>query len=385
MTGLTPPEFWTRVGFRRAHRIDIYAKATLVQRDLRSGSWVIEGIPSGSAAADDLEAGGGIIAYFGQQVLDSGRLEDLDELEAWDSDAEQFVTTKQAAGPLDLAFVEDRPAVPSPATLNFAAEEAHAYAGPAESALKSMVSDNLGPTAHASRRQAGFTIAPDLGRGAAITDEVRFTPASELLAGWSVVGGIIPTCRVSNGALVFDVYVPQDLTRSIVFSLARKNAVRVRRNERAPELTFEWVGGQGDGVARTFVSGGDAAAEARWGFRREILRDRRDTNDLAVMNQQLAEDLATKAAALSLEVDPLDLEPAQFGVDYQLGDIVTAITASGLVVTRQIREVRIECTPDNVVTFRPLLADPLTPSPEDLSMFGDVRDLSSRLVNQEAR
>lgn len=381
---LRPPEFWTRSGFRRAHRIDVYEKATLVQRDLRSGSWLIEGIPSNSEAAADLEAGGGMIAFFGQHVLDSGRVEMIDEFESFDDASEQFVSSKSVGGSLDLAFVEDRKAVPSPSTLNFAAEESHAYAGAAETALKEAVDDNLGPSAHTTRVQTDFAIAPDLGRGSAITDEVRFTPFAELLAGWSVVGGIIPICRVDDGQLVFDVYEPVDLTDTITFSLARSNVVRIRRSEQAPDLTFEWVGGQGDGTARTFVSGGDTTVQSRWGFRRETMRDRRDTNDLAVLGQQLDEDLATHTGLLTVEVDPLDIAPAQYGIDYQLGDIVSAITVGGIVVARQIREVRIECTPDDVVTFRPLLADPLTPSPEDLVMFSDVRDLSSRLVTQEA-
>lgn len=382
---LTPPEFWTRVGFRRSHRIDVYEKATIIQRDLRAGAWLIEGIPTSSAAAADLEAGGGIIAYYAGTVLESGRVETIDQVDAFDDEAGGMVSRKTVGGPLDLAYVEDRLAHPVPFTLNTATAESKLYNGPAETALKAVVSDNLGPTAHPSRVQPGFTIAPDLARGAAVYDEVRFTPMAELLAGWSVVGGIIPTCRVSGGALVFDVYVPRDLRRLIVISIERGTALRARRLDQAPTLTYEWVGMQGDGVARVFVAGGDTAAEAVWGFRREVLRDRRDTNDLTVGAQQLAEDLTTQAAQLSLEVDPIDVIAAAFGVDYQLGDLVTGVTGDGLVVARQIREVQIECTADEVVRFRPVLADPLTPSPDDLAMFGDLRDLASRMSNQEAR
>lgn len=382
---LTPPEFWTRVGFRRAHRIDVYEKATLIQRDLRAGAWLIEGVPTSSPAAADLEAGGGIIAYYAGGVLDSGRVETVDQVDAYDDEAGGMVSRRTAGGPLDLAYVEDRLAHPVPFTLDTTTAENKLYQGPAETALKAVVSDNLGPTAHPSRVQPGFTLAPDLARGDDVYDEVRFTPMSELLAGWSAVGGIIPTCRVAAGALVFDVYEPRDLRRLIVISIARGTALRARRVHRAPELTYEWVGLQGDGVARVFVAGGDTDAQNEWGFRREVLRDRRDTSDVAVGAQQLAEDLTTKAAALSLEVDPIDVIAARFGVDYQLGDLVTGVTGDGVVVARQIREVQVECTPEDVVRFRPVLADPLTPTPDDLAMFGDLRDLASRMNNQEAR
>lgn len=387
---LVPPEFWTRRNFRRSHRIDVYARATLIQRDLRSGSWLIEGIPGDSDAAADLEAGGGIIAYYrgptgAQAVLDSGRVENVSVVDEYDETAGGMVSNKTVGGPLDLAFVEDRKAHPDPFTLDTSIDESKLYNGPAESALKDVVSDNLGPTAHPSRMQASFAIATDLGRGDNVYDEVRFTDMTKVLAGWSVVGGIIPTCKVSAGQLVFDVYVPRDLRRFVVISIARGTAIRARRSERAPTLTYEYVGLQGEGTARVFVEGGDTASQIRWGFRREVLRDRRDTNDVAVGQQQLAEDLATQAAAVAMEVDPIDTIAAQFGVDYQLGDLVTAVGADGSLVAKQIREVQIECTPEDVVRFRPVLADPLTPSPDDLAMFGDLRDLSSRLTTQEAR
>lgn len=384
---LTPPEFWTRPpgSFRRSHRIDVYRTATLIQRDLRAGSWLIDGIPADSDASADLEAGGGIIAFYAGDVLDSGRVENIDQLDAYDEDAGGYVTTKRVAGDLDLAFVTDRLAHPDPATLDTSLAAVKLYNGPAETALKAVVDDNLGPSAHPSRVQPGFTIAADGGTGNAIYDEVRFAPIGELLAGWSVVGGIIPTCRVANGALVFDTYTPRDLTRTIVISARRGTASRVRRTHQAPRLTFEWVGLQGEGTARVFRSGGDTAAQLAWGFRREALRDRRDTNDTAVGDQQLAEDLATEAEQLAVEVDPVDVVAARFGVDYRLGDLVTGVTAAGMVIARQIREVRIECTPAEVVTFRPLLADPLTPGPEELAAYGRIRDLASRVEQQEAR
>lgn len=379
------PEFWTRQGFRRSHRIDIYAKATVIQRDLRSGAWQIEGIPSDHPAAADLEEGGGIIAFYRGEVLDSGRLESLTEIEEFDPQTSGFVTRKTVGGSLDLAYIEDRRAHPDPYTLDTSIDATKAYTGPAETALKAVVDDNLGPSAAASRRMADFTIAADTAAGNTVSDEVRFDPMAVLLAGWSVVGGLIPTCKAENGGLVFDVYVPRDLTDDIVFSVARSTASRVVRTLQAPGLNYVWVGGQGEGIARVFVEGQDAASQVLWGFRREELADRRDTDDLGALAQTRDAELASKAAMLAVEVEPLDTPNQTFLTDYRLGDLVTAVTASGIVVTRQVREVRIECTPGQVVTIRPLLADPLTPSPEDIAMFGQVRDLTSRIVNQETR
>lgn len=383
---LTVPEFWTRdAELRRAHRIDIYAKATLIQRDLRSGSWLIEGIPSDHPAAADLEAGGGIIAYHSRQVLDSGRVEAVDEVEQYDNEADQFVTRKTAGGSLDLAYVEDRVGHPSPFDLDFAAAETKLYAGAGETALKAVVDDNLGATAHPSRRQALFAVAADLARGDAVRDEVRLDPLGELLAGWSTTAGVIPTCKVIDGVLTFDVYVPEDLTAEVVFSIRRSTASRLARASRAPKNNATWVGGQGEGTARTFVFGGDSDSMLAWGFRREVLVDRRDTNDAVTLGQARDESLATGAATVAVEADPLTLPDLVYLEDYRLGDLVTAVTAGGLVVARQIREVRIDCTPGDIVRFSPLLGDPLVIPPGSMDLFGQVRDLRSRIVNQEAR
>lgn len=385
------PEFWTRTpGFRRAHRIDLYTKATLIQRDLRPGAWTIEGIPTSSPAAADLEAGGGIIAFYRGEVLDSGRLGTLTEVEEFDSDAGGWVTTKQAGGPLDLQYATERNAHPSPYDLDFAAAETKLYDGDGETVLKAVVDDNLGPSANPSRVQPSFVIAPNLGRGGPVRDEVRMDLLGDLLVGWATTAGLIPVCKVSDGGLLFDVYEPRDLTGSdpehvVAFSVAKASASRVVRTERAPELNWSWVGGQGEGTARQFVSGGDSTSQLRWGFRSEQLRDRRDTNDTAVLEQTRDEELATKAASLAVEVDPIEAGGPRYLIDYRIGDLVSAITGSGLVVSRQVREVRLDCTPADVVRFQPLVGDPLVLPPGTMDLFGQVRDIRSRLVTQEAR
>lgn len=385
------PEFWTRTaGYRRWHRIDLYTKATLIQRDLRPGSWLIDGIPSDTAAAADLEAGGGIIAFYRGEVLDSGRLGTLTEVEEFDNDSGTWVTKKQAGGPLDLQYAVERNAHPSPFDLDFAAAATKLYNGVGETVMKAVVNDNLGPAANPSRVQPGFVLAPDLGRGANVRDEVRMDLLGDLLIGWSTIAGVIPVCKVADGAITFDVYEPQDLTgtdpeRVVVFSIARASASRVVRTERAPELNWSWVGGQGEGTARQFVFGGDSASQVRWGFRAEALRDRRDTDDTAVLLQSRDEELATKAGSLAIEVDPIDAAGPQYLTDYRIGDLVSAVTGSGRVLSRQIREVRIDVTPGDVVRFRPLIGDPLVLPPGTMDLFGQVRDIRSRLVTQEAR
>lgn len=385
------PEIWSRVGFRRSHRIDVYDKATMVLRDLRAGAWIIEGIPCDHPAVADLGPGGGIIAFYGDDVLFSGRVEDPSEVEGVNEQAAEVVDCSYpVGGPSDFAFVEDRSTHPSPADLDFTAAETRLYDGPAETQVKAVVGDNLGPAAYPggangpTRVQAGFTLAADLARGADVRDEVRLDRLGEVVAAWCIRGGIIPEVLPAAGELVFDIRVPVDRSRTVVFTFERHNVSRLVRSTGAPDANFVWVGGQGEGVARQFVRDQDADSMALWGFRRETVRDRRDTNDTAVLEAAAAEDIATMASNTAIEATPLPLDNLVYGTHYRLGDLVTARSRSGVTVTKQIREVTVTVQGDRT-TFQPVLADPLTPAPGTPTVYGTVRNLNTRLVTQETR
>lgn len=376
------PEFWTRsASFRRAHRIDVYEKATLILRDLQPGSWVIEGIPAlidGEPYAPyaDLEEGGGIIAYYGggstRGVLFAGRLEELDEVEEIDEDGAAQVS-KKVGGPDDKQYYYDRLGHPHPADLDFAAAAVKLYASVGETAVKALINDNLGSTANSTRKLANFATATDMARGATIRDEVRLDGVGMLVEGWCIRSGILPQCLPASGVLTFDVYV--GTTRDeIVFTTRRNNATRIRRRMTAPTVTFEWVGGQGIGAARTFRNAEDSGQSSVWDFRREAFKDRRDTADTTVLDQQGAEDIDAGASNTMVEVDPVEGQ-WEYGEDYELGDLVSVLTRGGILVQKAIRQVTVECSPQVITRFSPSIGDPLTPGVDDLYVFKRVRNL----------
>jgi hypothetical protein len=388
---LLVPEFWTRdSSYRRKNRIDVFQKATLILRDLTPGSWLIEGIPyllrsqwTGLQFVNpvfaDLEAGGGIIAWYGtganRAVIMSGRLEQLTETEEV-LDGGGLAISKSVGGSSDLAVVTDKLGHPHPADLDFSAAAIKTYNTVGETAVKALVNDNMGSSANASRKLANFATAADLGRGTAIKDDVRLDGVGDLVAGWCIRAGLLPRVLPVSGVLTFDVYVGTDRTHTVVFATSRQNATRITRQVKAPDLTFEWVGGSGVGAARTFRSAEDTTTEGLWGFRREGFKDRRDSSDTTVLDQQASTDLAAKAGQTVVAVEPIDgLPNLRYGVDYMLGDIVTVRTRSGISTAKAIREVKIECSPDVITRFAPAVSDPLTPGVDDLFVFNRVRNL----------
>lgn len=381
---LSAPDIWTlNADRRRGHRVDAYDSAKFVLRDFRSGSWRITGIPLDHPAAPDLEAGGGIVAFHRGQVLFSGRVEFFEEVEEVTGDGD-LVAAKEASGSSHFALIEDAKTHPHPADLDWTIAETKLYDGVGETVIKAVIDDNIGPGANSSRIVAGLAIAADQVRGDDVRDQVRLDDLGEIVGGWCLRAGLIPSLLVSDGQYLFDVRVPADRSAEVHFGIARGTARRIVRSERAPTVNFEWVGGQGEGTARQFVGGGDSASQVLWKMRREEIRDRRDTNDTAVLQAQLAEDLAAGASSRAFLVEPIDGAEYTYGVDYQLGDYVTVRTGNGLIV-QGIREVTIDVGAENVVTFTPLVSDPFTSPPKELAVFGQVRDLRSRLVSQEAR
>lgn len=395
------PELWTRSStYRRAHRVDVFTKATLVLRDLTPGSWLIEGVPQevrdpatglmvANPAFADLVEGGGIIVWYGtgvtRAVLFSGRVESITETEEVSGDAGTGSRVfRDVGGSSDLAFVADRVAHPHPADLDFTIAATKHYTGAGETVLKALVNDNMGSSANATRVQANFATAADQGRGSTVTDDVRLDPIGDLVAGWSIRAGLFPSVLPVSGVLTFDLNAGVDRSASVVFAIARSNVTRIKRVVSSPGLTFEWVGGQGVGVARTFRSAENATAEALWGFRREVFRDRRDTNDTTVLDGQAAEDLAAKASNTAVQVEPLDGFPLRYGVDYALGDIVTVRTQSGISIVKAVREVKVEIDPTNICQFSPTIADPLTPGVDDLFVFNRVSNLETDLASTQA-
>lgn len=395
------PELWTRSStYRRAHRIDVFTKATLVLRDLTPGSWLIEGIPRqvrnpatglmvDNPAFADLVEGGGIIVWYGsgttRAVLFSGRVESISETEEVSGDAGTGSRVyRDVGGASDLAFVADRVAHPHPSDLDFTAAATKHYTGAGETVLKALVNDNMASGAAASRVQANFATAVDQARGSTVTDDVRLDPIGDLVAGWSIRAGLFPTVTPVAGVLTFDVSAGVDRRSTVVFAIARSNVSKIKRVVSSPGLTFEWVGGSGVGTARTFRSAENTTAEALWGFRREVFRDRRDTGDTTVLDGQASEDLTAKASNTAVQVEPIDGAPLRYGVDYALGDTVTVRTQSGLSIVKAVREVKVDIDPTTITQFSPTIADPLTPGVDDLFVFNRVSNLEGDVASQQA-
>lgn len=361
----------------RVAQVDDWTRAQFVLRFNRPGSWRVDGMPASGVGAR-FTPGVGIVVHRDGTALLSGPATHLGR--RWSEDEDHI----NAAGVDDLVHLWDRSAHPSPADLNFATQAHDVRTGACETVLHGYVNANAGPSAPSARRVSGLTLAADAAAGSTVTGRARLQVLGDLLAELAVAGGDLGFQIVQSGSgIVFSVYAPADLTSSIIFSTELGNLLDFSYDQRAPDASFVYVGGGGEGTARAFVEGGDSTAISQWGRRIERFVDQRQTTDTTELTQKRTEELAASAEQTSLVLTPTEVGSMAFGDDYNLGDQVTCVV-DGVAVELVVREVRIDLTAAGAETVTPVLATPRASTP-DLDLFARVRRLDDRLRNVERR
>lgn len=217
----------------------------------------------------------------------------------------------------------------------------HVVSGPAETVLRTLVSAN------APRQGVPVDVAASAGLGPTMTAKVRMHLLSDK---------IIP--RISS--LGLGVKVQQDPDEAVrrLLTWIPTTHTKVLTEEsgivlpgaefaiQAPSATRVIVGAGGEGTARVFREIVDAPLEAAWGVSRSIFLDARDIaptdpNLSALIAERAAEALAENAAMTSLKIELVETDNWQFGVTFELGDIVPIRLVGESVMTDRINEVQL--------------------------------------------
>jgi ReqiPepy6 Gp37-like protein len=271
---------------------------------------------------DDLGAGqgGGILVWDDElsitQPMFTGRFRGVTR----DSDDGGDLLTIR--GQDDAWWLAKRLCYPNPAQpASNQTAAADVQTGPAEDLVKHYITANAGPGALASRQITGLTVAPSQGRGPTRTERVRFTPLLETVQ---------TICRAANFGfralqvgteIQFDIVVPMDRSGEVILARERENLGSFSYAVDTAEANLAIVAGEGAGTARPFRERGSAIGDAR----AETFVDKSDTTVAAELDQAGDDALAEQAATVALSFQPLATRRSRYGVDFELGDQVTAI------------------------------------------------------------
>lgn len=224
--------------------------------------------------------------------------------------------------------------------------------GPAETVAKAFVTEQIVSPTIAERAIPGFTVESDGGRGNTITIQRSYRNLLEVLQEIARIGGGDFDVVFTDTGWEFRWYDGQrgtDRRGQIIFSTSFGNMIEPRLTLASPSVTAVLVAGGGEGTSRMWMW---RPATPPSGLSRvEIVRDARDTEDQSVLIARGDAELEDARGKGILEFKVLQTHGAQYGRDYFLGDLVTAVYR-GVIYELKIVEVDIELGAPDEITVR---------------------------------
>lgn len=273
---------------------------------------------------DALQPGFGLILYRDGRAEFSGPVVAVQA--SYDENDGRMTIQVEAAS--DEVLLDNRIVFPDPASADGATptRDYWTFTGKASAAMRQLISDQAGATAHVSRRVAGMVLGPDPNVGVSRSWSGLFTSDGRLLeklAAMSSASGLDLGVRLvgAGGSLTASVTQPNDKTQSMRFSVGLKNLRGYTYRLAAPTVTNAIAMGQGDLAARQRRAAATTDALAlEWRLPRWELVDRRDTSDLTELQTAADDALVDGGQTIELTVTLTDSQAATYGSDWRLGD-----------------------------------------------------------------
>lgn len=338
----------------REVEVEDFEKLDLVLRYQDLSSWVLT-VPADGPAAAAFTWDAGIVVRRGDEVLLSG------PMTMYHRSSKSGSESLEVGGLDDTVWLARRVAWPEAPALTTATDEHDVRTGPASDVIASYVNANAGPGAHATMQVPHLAAPPSPGLGTTVTGRARFDKLLDLVRSLAIAGGdlgfrIVQAENVGMQELQLDIYEPADKTADVRFTRELETLGDFDYTLRAPEANYVVAGGGGEGTARTFRTGSDAASITDHGLI-AAFRDQRQTTDTGELDQAIDEELAARASTVALQLEPIETEAIRFGHDYGLGDLVAA-TVDGAALTGVVREVAVIFDANSGETVKPLIGSP---------------------------
>lgn len=314
---LLGPMTWTRV--------DLTARYNAV------GSWsmLLPATPANLAlvATPNL----GVLINWNGVYTFSGYVETWNPSKSIDESG-KITDTITLAGADDLGLIANRDARPAPAAAWSAQTGASTdtKTDKLETVIKWFVDRNAGSSALVGRRAPHLIIGTDLARGGTVSYAARFGDGVDL-ALMSIIrllvasGGPLGVSVVQDGSdLVFDCYVPRNLSTTAWFSFSLGNLRSASLTDTTPTTTNALVRG-----STTFIEVTSPDSVNAWRYAESIV-DQSSSTDSTEMTQAGTDAIAQAAGAAQLQISTVDLPNLAFGAHYGLGDTVTVEIRDGV-------------------------------------------------------
>jgi hypothetical protein len=215
--------------------------------------------------------------------------------------------------------------------------------GPAESVLKAFVTANVGSTGTAvqsGRVWPWLSVPATASRGLTVTLKGQFDPLLDIAqqAAAPTTGITWQIRQQGSGVLQLVVRARVDVSADVVFSHAEGTLGKSSLRRRRPAITQAIASSSGD-TARLFARSTDTAAESLWRRRRVSMVDG-PSDVIADLTAAAVAAVAGGRERAGLTCEPVVITGGpRFGIDYQLGDYVGAVTATGRTIDDLLTQV----------------------------------------------
>jgi hypothetical protein len=392
-------EIWIRDSYLdRIAPIINYTKLTLIMNFNDVGKWILELPPEETDSINKIlevrregDGLGGIIVTRDGNIIFSGPIRNIEMNEDWSGIEDQgsFITT----GIDDTGLLATRMAIPPnpDGIYNFHRGTGVGYdvfTGKAESAMLHLVENNAGYLAVDPRAIPLLATTTDGLKGNTITIRSRYHILIEKLQECALTSGlgfrVIQSYDEFFGIpiLLFEVFQPEDVTETVVFSKERRNLSGYRYSVTAPEGNYILCGGGGEDTSRYFVGTGDEPSRVLYGTI-EYFLDQRQTTVESELLQALYNELEERTEQTGLEIYPLDVEGTRFMEDYDLGYRAT-VEVQGETIQDVIRSIQITLDKDGEV-ITPTVGTPGAAVGTTFRLFDQYRRLQGRVGKIEKR
>lgn len=295
-----------------------------------------------------------------------------------------------------LGLVANKICYPAPGsawTAQTASSTDAVSATPLETAIKHYVTVNVGASAIASRKNTLLDVAASAGRGSNVSYTVKFGSGVDLnlmdvirtliaSSGSGNAMGVQITRNATTHRLLFDVYVPRNLSGKAWFSRDLGNLTAIQFALTDPTCTDSLVQGSGTNFRQVTASAktmlnqveqfSDSSSET-------------DVNNLAAIGQQA---ILAGAAGPTLSATLADTPFLTFGRDYGIGDIVTIEVKPGAVYSDVVTGVQLTADPaqNPPLTVVPTVGQNANATATDQTILGQlskrIRDLERKLATK---
>lgn len=378
----------------RVGELDDYQQLEMVLKFNDISTWQLTVNRSNRLAADLVADGAGIVVSRDGTTILSGPAIDAEH----HKDNSANILT--LSGVDDSVWLKRRLAHPQPTSTAppYSTTAEDVRTGVASTIMRQYVGANAVPgVTDPARAVAGLSRLADIAYGTSVTGRGRWQLLLTLLQELAVsgaVGGLPVGFRVVQvgSGIQYQQYIPVDRTATAVFSEGFGNVTEFTYKRSTPAANYFYVGGSGEGTARTIFEQPDSDSIATWGRIEGELVDAQSAATTAELGQAATKAAADQGLKTSLSVTPIDTDTLSYGIHYGLGDRVTAVLdvigpdgdgLAGDSVQDIIRECTITLTPDaSTVTSSVGSQDA---SLSFLRVIKVVKDLGRRMNNRERR